>query len=304
MDRLRNRVPSPGALIAFEAVARQLGFTAAARELGVSQAAASRQVRLLEEDLGVRLFRREGRSVRLTEAGRDLYLAVSSGLGHIAATADGLRARGRGAHLTVATSIAFSAFWLMPRIGAFQASRPDSELHLVTGDSVEDWLADDTDVAIAYGDGTWPGRSPERLFGDEILPVCHPAYVDKHGLPRTVADLLDHTLLQFESGHTSWIGWPVWLERCGVVPDRPLHGPHFTSYTIAIQAARDGQGIALGWRRLVQPMLDDGSMVRVTPGAVVPNNAYYLLIPKRRESDPTVRAFRDWLVDQAALDWR
>lgn len=304
MDRLRNRVPSPGALIAFEAVARQLGFTAAARELGVSQAATSRQVRLLEEDLGVRLFRREGRSVRMTEAGRDLYLAVSSGLGHIAATADGLRARGRGAHLTVATSIAFSAFWLMPRIGAFQASRPDSELHLVTGDSIEDWLADDTDVAIAYGDGAWPGRSPERLFGDEILPVCHPAYIERHGRPRTVADLLDHTLLQFESEHTSWIGWPVWLERCGVVPDRPLHGPHFTSYTIAIQAARDGQGIALGWRRLVQPMLDDGSMVRLTAAALVPDNAYYLLIPKRRESDPTVRAFRDWVVGQAALDWR
>ena len=212
--------------------------------------------------------------------------------------------RGRGAHLTVATSIAFSAFWLMPRIGAFQASHPGTELHLVTSDTVADWLADPIDIAIAYGDGSWPGRQPERLFGDEILPVCHPAYIEKHGQPQAPEDLLDHTLLQFESDHATWIGWPRWLETCGISAGSSLHGPHFTSYTIAMQAARDGQGIALGWRRLVEPLLEDRSMVRVTQRAVVPDNAYFLLMPKRMDSNPAVRAFRDWITAEAAEDWR
>ncbi len=304
MSLFRTRLPPPGALIVFEAVARCLGFTAAARELGVSQAATSRQVRILEDHLGVALFRREGRQIRLTEAGEQLHLAVTMGLGHIAGTVDALRAPKRGKDLTVATSIAFSAFWLMPRLPGFHAAHPELELRLVTSDSEADWLAGNVDVAVIFGPRAAPGFVAEPLFGDRIVAVCHPDYFARLRPPRTAAGLRDQVLLQHETEHPSWMTWPTWFARQGVDLVKPLHGPHFNNYTMIVQAAQDGQGIGLGWRRLIEPQLRSGRLRQVTAASVAPDAGYAVLMPESRRDDPKVAAFRDWIMAEAAQDWR
>ena len=304
MNEFRSRLPPPGTLIVFEAVARRLGFTAAARELGVSQAATSRQVRILEEHLGVPLFRREGRQISLTEAGEQLHLAVTMGLGHIANTADALRAPGRGKVLTVATSIAFSAFWLMPRLPGFHAAHPELELRLVTSDSEADWLAGSVDVAVVFGPGAAPRFVAEPLFGDEIVAVSHPDYFAGRPAPRKAAELRDQVLLQHETEHPSWVTWPSWFARQGVDLVTPIQGPHFNNYTIVIQAAQDGQGIGLGWRRLIEPQLRSGRLRQVTEASVVPDVGYAVLMLESRCDDPKVAAFRDWIMAEAAQDWQ
>ena len=303
MSGFRNKLPAPGALIMFEAVARRLSFTAAARELGVSQAATSRQVRILEDHLGLRLFRRDGRQIRLTEAGEELFQAVAMGLGHIAGAVDALRARRRGNDLTVATSIAFSAFWLMPRLAAFHAAHSELELRLQTSDSQADWLADNVDVAVAYGLGAQPGFEAEPLFGDRIFPVAAPDYFGARSAPRSAEALLAETLLQHDTENPSWITWPGWFVQAGVEAGRSLRGPHFNNYVLMIQAAQDGQGVGLGWQRLVEPLLRAGNLQRVGDVAVAADGGYAVFYPERRRRDPKVEAFRAWIKRQAAEDW-
>jgi len=303
MTSLRAKLPPTNALVTFEAVARHLSFTQAARELGVSQAATSRQVRVLEDHLRVALFNRARKRVRLTSSGRQLLEAVAMGLGHIASVADGLRRDRHGRALTVATSLAFSAFWLMPRLPAFHAAYPNLELRLSTSDSEADWTADDVDVAVVFGPPAIGGWRSEALFGDEVIAVCRPDYFGARGLPETVAELGGETLLQIESPYVSWISWPDWFARNAAPLARDPRGPRFNSYSIAIQAALDGQGLALGWRRLVEPLLRDGRLIRVTSGQVTPDDAYKLLIQERAREARRVRAFRTWILSTARQDW-
>lgn len=303
MTFLRTRLPPTNALVTFEAVARHLSFTQAARELGVSQAATSRQVRLLEDHLGVALFNRARKRVRLTPSGRQLLEAVAMGLGHIASVADGLRRERHGRALTVATSLAFSAFWLMPRLPAFHAAYPDLELRLSTSDSEADWTADDVDAAVVFGPTTIGGWRSEALFGDEVIAVCRPDYFGARELPEAVSALGAEILLQIESPYLSWISWPDWFARNAEPLAHDPRGPRFNSYSIAIQAVLDGQGLALGWRRLVEPLLRDGRLIQVTPGRVVPDDHYVLLTQERASEDRRVRAFQSWILSEARQDW-
>jgi len=302
MISLRRRLPSPNGLVGFEAVARHLSFTRAAGELGVSQAAASRQVKLLEEDLGLALFDRDGRRVKLTPAGEQLLAAVTMGLGHIAATSDALRKRSHGPQLSIATTIAFASFWLMPRLGRFHALHPRHELRLVSSDNAADWQAEGTDLVVAYGIGRWPGYEGVRLFDDSVLAVCHPDYLGGRPAPRRAADLLGETLLHMEARAASWLSWHDWLQGCGVRPPRRLAGPTFSSYTITIQAALDGRGVALGWRRLIAPRLAEGTLVQVTDGVLRPRDGYHLLTAQRLAGDARARALREWILAEAAAE--
>lgn len=306
MTSLRNRLPPTNALVTFEAVARHLGFTAAARELGVSQAATSRQVRLLEDHLGVALFSRAGKRVRLTAAGERLQQAAAMAFGHLAGTVEELRRERRPKALTVATSIAFASFWLMPRLAAFHAAYPELELRLATSDGEADWFAEDVDAAVVFGPPGRRGLAGESLFGDQVVAVCRPGYFGTRTAPRTAAELQDEVLLQMESPHSSWLSWSDWLARCGAPLSpggRGPRGPRFNAYTITMQAALDGRGLALGWRRLIEPHLQDGRLVRVTEAVVVPDETYMLVMPERRKS-PGLQAFQDWILAEARADWR
>lgn len=302
MHGLRLKLPPVNSLVVFEAAARLLSFTLAAAELNVTQAAVSRQIRTLEEHLGQPLFRRGHRSIRLTAAGTRLQVAVSMGLEHIANTAVAIRGERAEDQITVSTSIAFASFWLMPRIARFRAAHPGLELRLIAADPFADIVAENVDVAIRYGEGKWPGLTATRLFSEEIFPVCSPHYRAARPDLRTPADLLDESLLHLDEIDRSWITWPAWLRATGVEPPRPLHGPRFNNYAIVVQAARDGQGIALGWRRLVADLLADGSLVRPIDSRLHTRESYFLVVPTAASPDWRTEAFCRWIFEEAGAE--
>ena len=302
MHGLRAKLPPVNSLVVFEAAARLLSFTQAAAELNVTQAAVSRQIRVLEDHLGQPLFRRGHRSIRLTPAGARLQAAVAMGLEHIANTAIAIRSEPTADQITVSTSIAFATFWLMPRIARFRAAHPELELRLVAADPFVDLVADDIDIAIRYGDGNWPGLAATRLFDEEIFPVCSPDYREARPDLDTPADLLRASLLHLEEIDRSWITWPVWLQAMGVEPPRFLHGHRFNNYAILLQAARDGQGIALGWRRLIADLLADGSLVRPIDSTLRSRESYFLVMPEAAKPDRRTDAVRDWILAESQAE--
>ena len=301
MQRLRDALPPPTALVVFEAAARHLSFTLAARELGVSPAAVSRQIRALEDDLGTALFRRLHRALRLTAAGESLQAAVGPGLARIAQTARALRRAEAGGHVSVSTTIAFASFWLMPRIPKFRDLHPDIELRMTASDPYVDPIAEGVDAAVRYGSGDWPGLMATRLFDEEIFPVCSPAYLDGRPGPAPVEDLISETLLHLDVTHHAWIDWSTWLRELGLSPPGARRGQRFNTYTILIQAAVAGQGIALGWRHMVDELLAAGSLIRPIEASLHPDSAYYLVLPEAMPVGRETAAFRDWLLEEAGL---
>jgi DNA-binding transcriptional LysR family regulator len=135
------------------------------------------------------------------------------------------------------------------------------------------------------------------------MAVCHPRYLEDRPHPPTLADLADEPLLHTESEYPTWLSWRQWLEACGVTSDRKLSGPHFNSYAITLQAALDGRGIALGWRRLIDRYLQDGRLVQVSPEVLAPEDSYALVMSETAATTKAARAFRDWIVAQAERDW-
>ena len=225
------------------------------------------------------------------------------GLGHIVGSVRALREGGRKSALTVAASLAFSSYWLIPRIGRFYAAQPDTELRLVTSDAEADWLSDTVDATVIFGTPNYPGFRPQRLFGDEILAVASPDYLAATPPAASAAALSAEALIHMDPAYSSWIDWGDWFALCGLAPAGALTGRRFNNYAMALQATRDGLGVALGWRRLIEPELKAGSLVRAAPETVVPDDAYHLLIPESRSNDRKTAAFRDWIVAEARRDW-
>ena len=298
MKGLRSKLPPPNSIIAFEAAARHQSFTLAARELNVTQAAVSRQIKTLEDHLGLAVFRRVRRTVKLTSEGKRLHEAVKVGLDHIAELVVELQQIDAGPHLTVATTLAFSSFWLIPRIPDFRARFPEIELRIIASDANLDLLAEGIDVAVRYGGGKWQGLSSTRLFMAEVFPVCSRSLLDIISI-RTPGDLLNAPLLDLEASDKSWIDWANWLEEVGLDARKLRRLLTFNNWPLLIQAAVDGQGIALGWTPYVNELLALGKLVRPIETVVQPTNAYYLITPPRGEN-PNSGVFSQWIMEQAA----
>jgi len=308
----RKDLPPLEFLVAFEAAARLGSFTAAAEELNLTQAAVSRQIRLLEQNLGRQLFTRAHRAVRLTPEGRDFQHTVSLALSHVANAARGLRVVEDIAQLTVAADQSVAALWLLPKLEDFQGAHGDIDLRLISSDVEADCLAEEVDLAIVHGDGNWPGFEAELLLDEEVFPVCSPAYLERHGAIAQPADLLDRVLIDLDDDHWNWINWRVWLteqttdlpqtlSRDGTVAGTGgLRRLVINSYPLIVQAARDGLGVALGWRHLVDEPLAAGALVRPLEQTVRTDLGYYLLVRRDREASPQAEAFRGWLRAQSA----
>jgi len=298
MKGLRAKLPPPNSIIAFEAAARHQSFTLAARELNVTQAAVSRQIKTLEDHLGLAVFRRVRRRVQLTTEGKRLHEAVMAGLDHIAEIVTELQQLDAGPRLTVATTLAFASFWLIRRIPDFRARFPEIELRIITSDANLDVLAEGIDVAVRYGSGKWQGLSAARLFTAEVFPVCSRSLLDTISI-RTPADLLNAPLLDLDASDKSWIDWADWLPEVGLDGRKLRRLLTFNNWPLLIQAAIDGQGIALGWTPYVNELLELGKLVRPIETVVRPANAYYLVTPLRGEK-PHSAAFSQWIREQAA----
>jgi DNA-binding transcriptional LysR family regulator len=303
MERLRRELPPVTSLIAFEAAARLRNFTRAADELGVSQAAVSRQIHNLEGNLGVSLFRRGSRPLALSAEGLRLYDAVSMSLRHIAAVASEMRRAPANGPVTIAASVAVTSMWLMPRVAGFRAAHPDHALRVIAADPYSDPGRGEVELAVRYGGGAWPGLEARCLFGDLVIPVAAPAWLQGCRVPRTADELADAMLLDLEDIDPTWMPWPTWFSRHGIAP-RARHSDAltFNAYPNMIQAALDGQGVALGWAHLIQRHLERGELVRVTADVFEPPEAQYLTWRADRPLGEAAATFRDWLLTAAAED--
>ncbi len=285
-------------LVVFEAAGRLLNFTRAGAELGISQAAVSKQIRSLEEYLGVTLIQRCTRSLSLTSNGRRFHRAVTAGLRQISDAVDEIRPRKHDSQISITTTIALASTWLMGRIAKFRAAHPGIDLRIVASDAISDLSADGIDVAIRYGMGNWPNTTVEKLFEIELFPICSPSYMNATTPPGIPKDLLQHTLLHVDEPNSQDADWAVWMEAVGSPTGHLTGGLRFNNYPLLIQAALDGQGIALGWGHLIDDFLESGNLIRILPTTVWLKPAFYVVLPNDVVPRSEVNQFRDWIVEE------
>lgn len=300
----KYHLPALSQLHTFEAVARRMSFTAAADELCLTQSAVSRQIRSLERDLGRMLFVRRHRAIDLTPDGQRLFDAVTRGLDEIAACVRELRVTPDMPQITVAASVAFAYYWLMPRLERFGERHPEVDLRVLATDQKVDLAKQDADIAVLYGDGGWEGVEAYRLFGERVYPVCSPAYAREHRELRRAGDLLDQTLLHLDSGGSIWgsVDWHVWLMQQGVTGQPVRRGIRLNSYPMVLQGAQAGRGVALGWAYITDEMLKSGQLVCPVEGVLETSSSYYIGTPSERMSDPAVNGFVHWMLEECEHD--
>lgn len=300
MNRRARNLPPPGWLRAFEAAARHVSFVAAGQELGVTAAAVSQQVRLLEQELGVALFRRLARGLMLTEAGtaylpvvRDAFERLASG------TADLFRPRGRD-RLVLRAAIGFSHFWLLPRLMGFRQKHPTIELQILTSIWPEIGPDPSADLEIRVGHGDWPGLEAIRLSWDRVFPVCAPS---RRPMRRNAAQpkmLVGQNLIHLLGFQE---GWPQWLEAAGLVDKIDANaGIAVDSAIAAYDLAEAGAGLALGRSCLVEPLLVSRRLAAPFRHRIESRDAFYLVYRSgvgRGKEAPAARAFRDWIAAEA-----
>ncbi len=299
---MARRLPSLNALRAFEAAARHLSFTRAAEELHVTQAAVSHQIKGLEEQLGLPLFRRLNRRLLLTDAGQAYLPALSEAFDRIAAATDRLSAGRGGGALKISTLPSTAAKWLLPRLSRFRDRHPDIDILVSAAHALVDFRRDDVDLAIRYGRGVYPGLECLPLMPDEIFPVCSPGLLANGPPLKGPEDLSRHTLLHDQTTEGEVQNWRNWFDMVGVRSVDPGRGPGFSDSNLVLEAAAAGQGVALGRRSLALADLASGRLV-IPFGPIVPSqNKYYIVYPPTKAAQPSLAAFRDWLLEEAARD--
>ncbi|KAB0485659.1 putative choline sulfate-utilization transcription factor [Pseudomonas reinekei] len=288
-------------LRAFEAAARQRSFTAAANELGTTQPAISQQIKRLEEQLATRLFDRIYRGIELTEAGMILFEQVQLGLQNIDAGLNAISAQHQHEVLQVATDFAFAAYWLMPRLHRFHAANPQVDVSLVTSERSHNMLRTDIDVAILFGDGRFKQGEGRWLFSEEVFPVCSPQLLEGRALPLPAQSLLELPLLHLRGENSSnWFDWSGVFRALGIT-SAPAPGQlRFDNYTLLIQAAIGGQGVAIGWRHLVDNLLAQGLLCRPIDETLMSRLGYYVVVPQRKRRGALIQQFVDWLMEEQA----
>lgn len=298
---IRFKNPALDRLVTFEAAARCASFTRAAEELQVSQPAISHAMRALERELGVALFARGHKGVRLTEAGRHLSEQLGLSLALIDQALAEVRGMAGGEQVTLAVSTATATWWLLPRIARFKARHPSVELRVITTDTDPDLARERIDLAITLGSGGFAQLQRWHFVDEEIYPVCSPAYLKRERGLRSLAALARTTLLHLEERYAHpRLDWAGWLARFGVALERASTRQfRFNDYSVVLQAAIEGQGVAMGWRHLVEPLIHQGLLVRPVPESVTTDQPIYIVAPRRGRLRPPVLALRDWLMEEA-----
>lgn len=286
-------------LRAFEAAARHLSFSRAADELGVTHSAISHQVRQLEATLGIDLFVRTNRGVVLTEAGQTLLPVLAESFDRIANTLDGLIAAPGRNDLRVTTTPTLAAKWLIPRLGDWRNACPDIAIHLHPALAYVDLASGDADIALRCGIPPWPGLVEDFVLPIHMTPVCSRSFLDRLGAAPAPGDVLGQTLIHADiTGHELGEEWKTWLHAAGVDTRNALPGLSFHDPSLALQAAMDGLGIAMGYVELAAADIEAGRLVRPFPLAVAHSFSYYLVYESARRTEPGIAAFRDWLLGQ------
>jgi LysR family transcriptional regulator, glycine cleavage system transcriptional activator len=295
-----DRLPPLDLLLAFEAAARHLSFTRAAAERFVTQSAVSRQIRALEDDLGVALFARQHRALVLTPAGEKLLLACQNMLAQMRRTMAGIRAPAAREVLAITTTPSFASLWLIPRLRAFTQAHPAVDVRLDASYDIRDLRGDGFDIAVRY-QRVSAGDS-EPLFSESMLPVCAPSLLRAKTPPlKAPADLHAHTLLQMETvPGTMPLEWESWLSAHGLPELQPRSMVTFSSYNEVVTAALEGQGVALGRRPLIDGLLRQKKLVTLFGTTKQTAKAYFVVTDPASRARPAVRAMEQWMRAEAA----
>lgn len=292
---MKRRLPSLNALRAFEAAARHLSFTRAADELAVTQAAVSHQIKGLEGQIGMQLFQRRNRNLILTTAGQALLPDMTEAFDRMDAALSRIKRQDEAGILTVATMDSMAATWLMPRLAKFRSAHDDIDVRLATSDVVVDYERDGIDIGIRYGLGKWPGLIAERMLPEQIFPVCAPELLHKNGGLSEPSDLRGHTLIHDDMPED----WNMWLRAAGVSDIDPARGPGYTHSNLVVQAAINGEGVALGRDLLVADALLAGVLVKPFDLALTASYSYHVVRTELGAERPKVRLFYEWLMGEA-----
>ena len=289
------RIPPMQALRAFEAVARTGSLTKAAEGLHLTHGAISHQLKGLEEDLGVRLTERAGRGIRLTDEGARFATRVRVALSELAEAVREVTEHSNPRQFRVSVMPSFAARWLLPRIGRFFAARRDIDLDVRATSVLVDFRRDDADAAIRYGGGNYADVISEHLLDDVYFPVCSRKI--EGGVPNRPSDLSRYLLLRSDSEV-----WQRWFRAAGLDWPEPTRGPMFNDDSHLMQAAIEGQGIALARSSLIGNDLVNGVLVRLFDIEVPSPWRYYLVYPASLAQSPKLAVFRKWLVDEIERD--
>jgi LysR family glycine cleavage system transcriptional activator len=294
-------LPPLNALRAFEASGRHLSITKAAQELHVTAAAVSHQVKALEDYLDVKLFRRVGNVLFLTDAGQACLPGLRAGFAGLEQAMEALRYHDRRGPLLLSVAPVFASKWLIPRLDDLHAAHPDVDVRISATLELAEFERDGIDAAVRVGRGRYPGLVAHRLFGESVIPMCSPALANGDPPLRDPADLRHHVLLHFD-----WPGreqvvpdWAAWLRATGVLGVDPGRGPRFAQPDYAMQAAIEGAGVVLGWRSLAQADLNAGRLTTPFDLPLPMDVAFYLVYPETAAARAKLAAFRDWLLANA-----
>lgn len=293
---MRRKIPSTHALIAFELAARHESFTRAAEEMSLTQSAVCRQIASLEDFLGLRLFVRTRRGVRLTEAGLSYSRQIAARLDAVERdTLSVMAHHGQGATIELGVVPTFATRWLMPRLGDFHSRFPEVGVNMATRTRPFLFVDTEFDAAIYYGDAGWPGTEAHYLMPEESVPVCSPARLgNKRGL--TAEEISRLPLLQQS---TRPYAWRQWFESVGMRVAHDMTGTRLELFSMLAQAAMQGMGVALIPPFLIREELDSGRLVVPLHHVCPSDKAYYLIIPERKAESAALTGFRDWLCEAA-----
>jgi len=306
MHKALRQLPSLDFLRGFEAAGRRRSFTLAAQELFLTQSALSRQIKALEDALGVALFERRHRALALTSLGAAFHRDVTDVLESIAAAAERARGTTRPPGLTLSTTVSFASLWVIPRLATFRERHPDVEVYVSADDRVVDLARGDVDVAVRYLPESTVPEGAVRLFGERMTPVASPKAAAGARPLRTPADLTRHVLLHLDDpeGRTPWLDWRSWLASNGQPGLKPAGTLRFSLYDQVVQAAVGGQGVALGRLPMIAQHLRDGRLVAPFARKYDSARGYFALVAPRAAERDDVVAFVRWLAEEAAREAR
>jgi LysR family glycine cleavage system transcriptional activator len=287
-----RRLPPLNSLKSFEAAGRLLSFTAAAKELNVTQAAISHQIKVIEDFLGIALFDRYPRRLALTDQGKILLPEVIEAFDRVSLAVAAISREQFSNVLSVRLAPSFAAKWLSPRLKYFWLQFPEIDLRLYHAHPAVDFEREEIDIAVTYGKGDWPGVVVEKLLSLDFFPVCSPSFMvnDK---PLNNLDNLRYYALLHDADYECWGDW---LRLAGITDINANRGTIIDDTNVLIQAAMDGQGIALGSTTFVLDLLESGRLVKPFDVTLVNEYAYYVVYPETHLKNPAVRAFKDWLL--------
>ncbi len=294
------RLPPLNALRAFESAGRHLSFTKASDELAVTPTAISHQIRLLEDTLGVKLFRRMPRRLLLTDAGQELLAGAKDAFQRLGTAVERVAGGGLRGSLTISSSVTFSWRWLVPRLQRFQSAYPEIEFRLDASQRPVDFHREGVDAAIRYGRGNWPDLYAVKLFEEELTVLMSRDLLASGPPLKGPRDILRYPLLRDSAVNAE--DWRAWLSLAGVDPREARHGSVFDSSQMAIQAALGGAGAALVKPAFFVDELESGRLVQPFDLTIASGKSHYLVCPAGNEAHPKIAAFRDWLLAELAKE--